>query len=119
MNLAKLTLLACPSLLAITLLAPNPAHANQRLAKPTDTVSSLAQPREIVFERPTSKSPIPEVTAQQPNNAIDNDDCSCSGESPMLNFTDAEAKAAINRYGCDCAGCMNAVRQLQGKLPLL
>jgi hypothetical protein len=37
----------------------------------------------------------------------------------MLNFTEAEANAAINRYGCDCAGCMNAVRQLQGKLPLL
>lgn len=118
MNLAKLTLLAYPSLLAITLLVPNPAHANQAVAQLTDTVSS-AQPREIVFERPTSKSPAAAVSAQQSDDAIDSYECNCSSESPTLNFTEADTKAAIDRYGCDCAGCMNAVRQLQGKLPLL
>jgi len=40
------------------------------------------------------------------------------GETPMLNFTEEESNAATQRFGCDCAGCINAVRQLQGK-PLL
>ena len=109
MNAAKLALLTCPSLLAFVVLVP-PAHANQTANKPSVT--------EIVFERPTSKS-VSNVSAQQPDDAVDSYDCGCSSESPMLNFTDQDSNAAIKRYGCDCAGCMNAVRQLQGKLPIL
>ncbi|HEY9780308.1 MAG TPA: hypothetical protein V6D09_09255 [Leptolyngbyaceae cyanobacterium] len=109
MNVAKLALLACPSFLAFVLLVP-PVYANETANKPSVT--------EIVFERPTSKS-VSNVTAQQPDDASDSYDCDCSSESPMLNFTDKDSNAAIKRYGCDCAGCMNAVRQLQGKLPIL
>ncbi len=92
------------------LLAANPAHANQTVNQPTDTVKSApAQPlAEIVFERPNLKSHTPAVAAPQ------SDD-----ESPMLDFTDAESTSAIQKYGCGCSNCLNAVRQLQGELPLL
>lgn len=104
MNIAKLSLLACPSLLAV-ILSPNPAHANQPVA-PTD-VASKAKPTEIVFERPTESS-IPKVNASQSNE-----------QTPTLDFTEAESKAAIDRFSCDCSSCISAVRELQGKLPLL
>ncbi len=47
----------------------------------------------------------------------DSADCGCGAAT--LDFTDQESDAAIERDGCDCAGCINAVRHLQGKLPLL
>lgn len=67
MSKTKLSLFACPALLACMLLAPNPAHANQTVNQPTDTVKSApAQPlAEIVFERPNLKSPTPEVATPQ------------------------------------------------------
>lgn len=106
MNTAKLALLACPSLLALILLAP--ARANEIAAKPTDAVASTsAKPREIVFERPTPKSPLSKITTSKSN------------DDPMLDFTEAESQAAIQRYGCDCSSCISSVLQLQGKLPLL
>lgn len=104
MNIAKLSLVACPSLLAVILL-PNPAHANQPVSS-TD-VASKAKPTEIVFERPPESS-IPKVNTSQSND-----------QTPTLDFTEAESKAAIDRFSCDCNGCISAVRELQGKLPLL
>lgn len=120
MNRAKLTLLACPTLLASTLLAHIPAQATE-VTTPTNTVVSTPDKPviEIVFERPTSESSTPKSTEQLSEDDIASDDCSCSGETPTLNFTDQESNAAIQRYGCDCAGCLNALRQLQGKQPLL
>lgn len=108
MKKAKLTLLACPSLLAFLLISPHAALAKETVAQPT----ASEQPVEIVFERPAPD-------ASQLETATDSYDCDCSSESPMLNVSDEESDAAIKRYGCDCAGCVNAVRQLQGKLPLL
>lgn len=118
MNTAKLTLLGCPSLLASILLASLPAHASEVVVKPTNKISSApTQSREIVFERPTIDATT-KVAAQTSDDSVDYD-CGCSNESSMLEFSEDESRAAINRYGCDCAGCMNAVRQLQGKPPLL
>lgn len=111
MNRAKPILLACPALLASMLLVANPAHASEAVAQPTDTGSSEPdQPLfEVVFEQQTE---------EQANAVIDPSDCGC-GETPMLNFTDEDSNAAIKRFGCDCAGCLNALRELQGKPPLL
>lgn len=118
MNAAKLTLLGCPSLLASILLTSLPTHASEVVVKPTNKISSAhTQPREVVFERPTLDATT-QVAAQTSDDTVDSSDCGCSSD-PMIGFTDDESKAAINRYGCDCAGCMNAVRQLQGKPPLL
>lgn len=117
MNRATQIFLACPALLASTLLAHNPVLATEVAAQPTNKkASATSKPiSEIVFERPTAKSPTSEL-ADQADPFVD---CSCFDETPTLNFTDAESKAAIQRFGCDCAGCLNALRQLQGKQPLL
>lgn len=114
MNRAKLILLGCPALLASMLLVASPAHATDVVAQPTNRVESApAKPIfEVVFEQQAPEDPMA-------NAAIDSSNCGCSGETPMLEFTDQESNAAINRYGCDCSGCLNALRQLQGKLPLL
>lgn len=96
MNRAKLILLSCPVLLASMLLVANPAHANEVVAQPPKTEASAPTKQpifEVVFERETP-------------------------EAPMLEFTDEEANAAIQRYGCDCTSCLNTARQLQGQLPL-
>ncbi len=121
MNKTKLTLLGCPSLLAFILLPLHPAYAREIVVQPTNTAASVAaQPiREIVFDRPAPDASQSKVAAQASEDIADNYDCSCSNESPMLDFTNEESEAAIDRYGCDCAGCITAVRQLQGKLPLL
>lgn len=121
MNRAKLNLLACPALLASMLLVANPTHAAEVVAQPTETVESTpATPMfEVVFEQKTTKSPMLESTDKEANAAIERYGCNCSGESPMLEFTEEESNAAIASYGCDCSSCLNAVRQLQGKLPLL
>ncbi len=113
MNRTKLILLACPALLASMVLVASPAHATEAVAQPTGTVESApAKPIfEVLFERPTPED-------RMANAATDPSSCGC-GETPMLEFTDEESNAAINRYGCDFSGCLNALRQLQGKLPLL
>lgn len=112
MNKAKLILLGCPIVLASMLLLTNTAQATEVVVKTPILVES------------GSKTPIFEVefVAQTPANPTlelmnDSADCGCGGST--LDFTDQESDAAIERYGCDCAGCINAVRQLQGKLPLL
>ncbi len=115
MNRAELILFACPAILAPMLLVSNPTHAKEIVVQSSDPVASTSATPvyEIVFEQQTPASPTPQV------DAIAGYGCNCSSESPMLEFTDQESDASIERYGCDCAGCLNALRQLQGKLPLL
>lgn len=94
MNRLKLILLACPALLASMVLV-NPVNATDPVTGSTDTkVSVTAAPLfEVVFEQESSED--------------------------ALDFTDQESDDAIARYGCDCPRHLNAIRQLQGKLPLL
>lgn len=96
MNIAKLVLLACPTLLVSMLLVANPVRAAEVVAQPTETLKS------------TSATPIFEVVFEQE-----------TPESSILEFTNDEANSAMDRFGCDCSGCLNAVRQLQGTLPLM
>ncbi len=95
MNKAKLILLAYPALLTSIVLV-NPVNAtDQTVTDNTNTdVSVPAAPIfEVVFEQENSED--------------------------ALEFTDQESDDAIARYGCDCPRHLNAIRQLQGKLPLL
>lgn len=39
-----------------------------------------------------------------------------STEDSMMNFSEAESDAAVALFGCDCPPCINALRQLRGKL---
>lgn len=109
MKLSKLALLACPALLALTLVAPNSAQAQEIINQSDGAVKSVSSPPlvDLVFDRPTPKSSI--------SSAIDT---SSNDDVPTLDFTDEESQTAIQRYGCDCSGCIIAVQQLQGKLPL-
>ncbi|AFY86844.1 MAG: hypothetical protein CLLPBCKN_003526 [Chroococcidiopsis cubana SAG 39.79] len=107
MKLSKLALFACPTLMALILIAPDPAQAREIVTQPNDTSKSVSPPLvDIVFDRPTPK-PFTNVT-ENPS----------KDEVPTLDFTDEESQAAIQRYGCDCSSCIVAVQQLQGKLPL-
>ncbi len=118
MNKAKLILLGCPAVLAFMLLLTNTAQATEVVVQPTKTVESASATPifEVEFVAQTPETPTSELTK---DDAITSNDCGCSGETPTLEFTDRESDAAIERYGCDCAGCINSVRQLQGRLPLL
>lgn len=108
MKLSKLVLLACPALMALILIAPDPAQARKIVTQPNVTVKSEPRPPlvDIVFDRPTPK-PSANIT-ETPS----------KDEVPTLDFTDEESQAAIQRYGCDCSSCIVAVQQLQGKFPL-
>ena len=111
MNRSKLILLACPALLAYMLLGTNPAQASAVVAQPIAPAESASTKPlfEVVFEQPTADP--------MTNSAIDDSECGCGSDS-MLQVTDQDSNAAIARFGCDCAGCLNALRQLQGK-PLM
>lgn len=41
-----------------------------------------------------------------------------SSETPLLDFTEEESDAAIQRFGCDCIACLNTIRQMRGLLPV-
>ncbi len=112
MNKAKLILLGCPIVLASMLLLTNTAQATEVVVKTPNPVESGSDTPifEVEFVAQIPASPTSELTN-------DSADCGCGGAT--LDFTDQESDAAIERYGCDCAGCINAVRHLQGKLPLL
>lgn len=96
MNRYNLIWLACPAILASMLLVANSAHATEAVTQAIDieVPAPATATFEVVFEQQTP-------------------------EAPMLEFTDQESDEAIDRYGCDCSSCLNALRQLQGKLPLL
>lgn len=94
MHKLRLILLASSLIVGSLLLLANPVFASQTNPQAPEPVKYIpAKPLyEVVFEQPNS--------------------------DPMLEFTDEEANNAIQRFGCDCSGCLNAVRTLQGRLPL-
>jgi len=57
-----------------------------------------------------------ESTDKEANAAIERYGCNCSDLQCWSSLK--RSNAAIASYGCDCSSCLNAVRQLQGKLPL-
>jgi hypothetical protein len=109
MKISKLVFLACPSFLTLVLVAPNSAQAQEAIVQTNNAVKSLSHPPlvDIVFDRPAPKLSISRLKATPSNDDV-----------PTLDFTDAESETAIQKYGCDCSGCIIAVQQLQGKLPL-
>ncbi|MFQ4142145.1 hypothetical protein [Chlorogloeopsis sp. ULAP02] len=114
-----LTLLSSPVLFASMLsmlMIAHPASANQTV-KPSGARLSCVRDTHSVSPRfgctqatktntTTSK---PEVAAPQ------NSDPSSIKE---LNFTEEESDAAIAMFGCDCAVCLNAIRQMRGLTPM-
>jgi hypothetical protein len=85
-----LTVLGCSSSLIFTLLAGSPVNAE----------SAGFSVREYVFTAPTSETQ---------ENALE--DCGCTMDNGIeADFTEEEGNQAIERFGCDCAGCRYIVR---------
>jgi len=99
MNRDTLTLLGCSGSLVLTLLAVNPAKANTELL------------RELVFTAPAANTSQAEKTP-----VANNIDCGCTQDNSKyssLNVdSDTVGDMAIDKYGCDCAGCRNTVMQM-------
>jgi hypothetical protein len=100
MNRDTLTLLGCSGSLVLTLLAVNPAKAN------TEPL------RELVFTAPVANSSQAEKTPV----AQDTVDCGCTQDNSKYSLLDAASDTvgdlAIDKYGCDCAGCRNTVMRM-------
>ncbi len=50
--------------------------------------------------------------------AIPQEQLDSPSETPLLNFTEEESDAAIQRFGCDCTACINTIRKMRGMLPV-
>ncbi|APB33907.1 hypothetical protein GlitD10_1583 [Gloeomargarita lithophora Alchichica-D10] len=61
----------------------------------------------------TLATPTP-ATPQAPNLAAPTTDTAPA----MLDFSEAESDFCVALYGCDCHGCLNALRELRGLPPL-
>lgn len=86
-----LTVFGCSSSLAFTLFAGSPVNAES---------AGLAV-REYVFTAPVAETIEPSV-----------EDCGCSIDNNVeAEFTDEDGDRAIERFGCDCAGCRYIVRE--------
>jgi hypothetical protein len=108
MNRDALTLLGCSGSLALALLTVNPAKANE------------APLRELVFEAPVAND-VQDVNSSVAKGTFG---CGCTQEnseySSLDSASDRTGDLAIERLGCDCAGCRNVVSQMvqQGSLTL-
>ena len=98
-----LTVLGCSSSIALTLLSTTPAQANSSV--------------EYVFTAPITDSEVAEIPASDTDYPLY--DCSCSEYDPeTIEKLDREADKAIELYGCDCAGCLRLVRNLEQTAPV-
>ena len=102
MNSKILTALGCSGSIALSLLSSTPARANSSV--------------EYVFTADNVEefSSIPASDTDYPLL-----DCSCSEYTPeMIEQLDRQADKAIELYGCDCAGCLRLVRNLEETNPI-
>lgn len=103
MNSNLLTVLGCSGSIALTLLSTTPVQANNS--------------REYVFTAPMADSKLAEIPANDTDYPLY--DCSCSEYSPeMIEKLDRESDKAIDLFGCDCAGCVRLVRNLNQNSPV-
>lgn len=113
-----LTLLSTPVLFASVMslaMMTQPARANQTVSSVANRLSCVRSPHQAtpVLEctkvKKTAGSSVVEFAAPQTDR---------SQLNAELQFTDEESEAAIAKYGCDCVGCINAIRQMRGLTPL-
>ncbi len=96
MNKKLLTTLGCSGSVVLSLLGANSVSA-----------------KEYVFTAPEIDSQIAEIPARETDYPFV--DCSCDEyDAETAAELDREGDKAIKLYGCDCAGCRNLVRNLDG-----
>jgi hypothetical protein len=117
MNKFILSLLSSPVLVSSILsmgVMLNQAQAMepQSEAKTTDNLSCIRNKHKVglVCARASVLAQIPKY---QPEIEFSQED------APMLEFNDQESDMAITLFGCDCAACINSLRQMRGATPLV
>lgn len=97
MNKKLLTILGCSGSVALTIAGANTARAST--------------PQEYVFTAPEIANEVADIPRSDTDYPFY--DCSCDSYDPATAAAvDREGEKAIARYGCDCAGCRNLVRNL-------
>ncbi|MGK7951095.1 MAG: hypothetical protein AB4368_20495 [Xenococcaceae cyanobacterium] len=103
MDSKLLTALGCSGSIALSLLSTTPARANSSV--------------EYVFTADAVEEEFVSIPARDTDYPLL--DCSCSEYSPeMSEQFDREANKAIELFGCDCAGCLRLVRNLEETNPI-
>lgn len=98
-----LTALGCSGSIALSLLSTNPASANSST--------------EYVFTAPGTDSEVVQIPSRSTDYPLY--DCSCSEYTPeMIEKLNQESDKAIELFGCDCAGCLRLVRNLEPTTPI-
>lgn len=107
-----LTLMTLPTFLGSLLtLAIGMERASALNTRPVD-LSSLSQATCDWPTQPNLRSP----NIRHPHQGISIASAGAlSAETGILNFSEAESDAAAALFGCDCATCINALRQLRSQ----
>lgn len=94
MNKKLLTALGCSSSVALAMLGADAVNA-----------------KEYIFTAPEANKPVAEIPQSDTDYPLI--DCSCQEyDAETAAELDREGDKAIERYGCDCAGCRNLVRNI-------
>ncbi|TAF07172.1 MAG: hypothetical protein EAZ77_10575 [Nostocales cyanobacterium] len=59
------------------------------------------------------------VLAQIPEYQVQPEDAATPDDVLMLEFNVDESNMAVDLFGCDCAACINSLRQMRGVTPLV
>ncbi|WP_341530973.1 hypothetical protein WKK05_17850 [Nostoc sp. UHCC 0302] len=115
MNKLILSLLSSPVLISSILsmgVMLNQAQAIEPEPDTTDRLSCIRNKHKVglVCARASVLAKIPNY---QPEVEFSQED------APILEFNVEESDMAINLFGCDCAACINSLRQMRGATPLV
>ncbi|MBE9208587.1 hypothetical protein IQ244_19010 [Nostoc sp. LEGE 06077] len=116
MNKIILSLLSTPvlisSILSMTAMF-NQAQAAEPEVKATEDRLSCIRNKHKVGLVCARVSVLAQIPREQAEVEFSNDNV------PMLEFSDQESDMAITLFGCDCAACINSLRQMSGAKPLV
>ncbi|HLO89083.1 MAG TPA: hypothetical protein VK203_29315 [Nostocaceae cyanobacterium] len=96
-----------------TLAIVNPAHAAEKLLYTRDGRACITHPHgstSFVCIRASQAASVPNSVPSLTTATVETTD----EKIAMLDFTEEESDAAIDLFGCDCAYCVNILRQLRG-----
>lgn len=96
-----------------TLAIVNPAQATERLLHTRDGRACITHPHGSTSFVCIRASEATSVPANVPSSTIATVETT-DEKIAMLDFTVEESDAAIDLFGCDCAYCVNILRQLRG-----
>lgn len=117
-----LALLSSPSVFSSIFLTVNSAKANEALPQARINVESATAVRRVCSHtRCVSSTQLAYIKTTPLREAVFEKPTEVAYTQPTIEYpmTEEESNAAIALYGCDCPGCVNALRQLRGQPPYL